>query len=69
MIAVMKRLFCLILFAALFLTPLLQTRPVSARAAENEYAVAATQEVWFYSSPDEACGLFLLPKSYYVKIV
>lgn len=66
----MKRIFCLILFAALLLTPVMQARPVSAAAAaENEYAVAATQEVWFYSSPDEASGLFLLPKSYYVKII
>lgn len=65
----MKRIFCLILFAALFLAPLVQARPVRASAAETDYAVASTQEVWFYSSPDESSGLFLLPKSYYVKIV
>ena len=35
----------------------------------SSYAVAADKDVWFYSAPDEESGLFLLPFSYYVKVV
>ncbi|MGN1076956.1 MAG: hypothetical protein ACI4ST_00415 [Candidatus Gallimonas sp.] len=33
------------------------------------YAVAASDEVWFYAETDETSGLFLVPYSYCVRIV
>lgn len=72
MIALMKRFSFLMLFCALFLLPALlrpAAEPVAAEDKEVSYAVAAASDVWFYSEADEAGGLFMLPKSYYVKIV
>lgn len=38
-------------------------------AAAETYAVAATEGVWFYSEANSAKGLFILPFSYYVKVL
>lgn len=67
----MKRFFfsAFALAIALFLVQPLSPVRVGADAQESRYAVAAAEGVWFYASPDEAGGLFLLPKSYYVKII
>lgn len=35
----------------------------------DTYAVAPTKNVWFYSAPDEEKGLFILPYTYYVKVL
>ena len=35
----------------------------------GDYACILTNDVFFYSTPDERRGLFLLPKSYYVKLL
>lgn len=40
-----------------------------ADAAEARFAVAAQRNVWFYSRADDAAGLFILPYTYYVRIV
>lgn len=71
MMARMKHLYpllCLVL-PLLFFSPA-QTS-ASAESAEEtaSYAVAATQDVWFYSEPDETSGLFILPYTYYVKVL
>lgn len=55
--------------AVLFCTQF-YSAPVRVRAEKSEaYAVAPARDVWFYSAPDDASGLFLIPLSYYVKIV
>ncbi len=66
----MKRL---LFSGALALVILLQCLPplaaVSAAEEEPRYAVAASEDVWFYASEDEKSGLFLIPYTYYVKII
>ena len=47
---------------------LLPTHPVSADT-EGEYACILTDEAYFYPSRDETRGLFLLPKTYFVKVL
>ncbi len=69
MIAAMKRLLSL-LFAALLCVLPLFTEGKSARAAENaRYAVAPTRDVWFYAGESDSSRLFLLPYTYYVRVV
>ncbi len=62
----MKRLIlALCIFAAL----LIPAAPLSAAAEESgEYAVALG-EVWFYASADEEEKRFLLPETYYVRVL
>lgn len=62
----MKRLIlALCIFAAL----LIPAAPLSAAAEESgEYAVALG-EVWFYASADEEAKCFLLPETYYVRVL
>ncbi len=63
----MKRLLpCL---AILFL--LLPSPPARTAHGEEEprYAVAATADVWFYAAENEESGLFLLPYTYYVRVI
>lgn len=44
--------------------------PVSfASAEEATYAAVPGEGVYLYSSPDETSGVFVLPKSYYVKVL
>ena len=62
----MKRLFCLL---PLFVILLLPATPMTAHAESASYAVAASNDVWFYSKPDEESGLFVLPYTYYVHVM
>ena len=65
----MKRVILLLLFVgAVIFLPFSPPRKVHAEEA-LQYAVAATPDVWFYSAEDEESGLFLLPYSYYVKVL
>ena len=41
----------------------------SSSPVTGDYACILTNDTFFYSSPDERRGLFLLPKSYYVKLL
>jgi len=64
----MKRLLLIItlyLFVCSYLPPI----PVSADEATVRYAVAAIDGVWLYSGKDESSGLFVLPCSYYVRVL
>lgn len=61
----MKRVILILLL--LILLPLPQK---TANAEELEqYAVADSKDVWLYSAENEESGLFLLPYTYYVKIL
>lgn len=42
---------------------------LSAEAETNAYACIAQENTYFYSSADENSGLFILPTTYYVKII
>ncbi len=50
-------------------TPLLAQANAPAEPQSGSYACILTDDVFFYASPDENEGVFLLPKSYYVKIL
>lgn len=64
MMAHMKKLVFL-LFFVMFLAP----AHVPVRAESLRYAVAADSNVWFYASEDESDKLFLVPETYYVRIL
>ncbi len=68
----MKKVPCLFL-AFLLLIACLPLGRVSALAATDEpsatYAVAAMEGTYFYKSPSENSGLFIIPHTYYVKIL
>ncbi|MDE5897272.1 MAG: hypothetical protein K2H43_05635 [Clostridia bacterium] len=66
----MKRLFpiLVLLFALVALAPG-HVPAATARAEGEQYAVAAARDVWFYSEADENKGLFILPYTYYVKVL
>lgn len=69
MIAAMKRL-CLLLVALLaLLLPFPRPKAACAEEGEERYAVAAREDVWFYAAENEESGLFLLPYTYYVKVL
>lgn len=62
----MKRLLPLLLLVFLFPLP----RPSrNANAEEVRYACAARTDVWFYAAENKESGLFLLPYTYYVRVV
>ena len=66
MITLMKRYLLLgLLLAAMLLLPV---RSQPAAAEGGQYAVAVG-EVWFYTSADESAKLFVLPETYYVRIL
>lgn len=44
-------------------------RRLPAHAEEEEYAVAAQTDVWFYAAENEDSGLFVLPYTYYVRVL
>lgn len=68
MIARMKRLiFILSSFLLIFTLPV--PTASEANAAEERYAVAAERDVWFYEEADESKGLFIMPYTYYVKVI
>ncbi len=59
-----------LLFALLPLTPpALTARAEGMDAPEERYAVAAREDVWFYAAENEESGLFLIPYTYYVRII
>ena len=70
MIAPMKAL--ILLMAVLLLAPALPL-PASAEETAPEprevYAVAARADVWLYAEENEDSGLFLLPYTYYVRVL
>lgn len=43
--------------------------PLSAYAEEESYACVLSKDVFFYEREDDSSGLFLLPYTYYVKIL
>lgn len=51
---------------SLFLIPSL---PAQATAASGSYACVLTDAAYFYTARDEKRGLFLLPESYFVKVL
>ena len=70
----MKKFLCAVLCTAYaFLTALtgIPHLPAAADAppAAGAYACIVTDDVYFYALPDEKRGLFLLPATYYVKLV
>ena len=67
MIAGMKRVIsflCILLMLAFLPAPV-----KSANAQEERYAAAGAYDVTFYQGPDESTALFLIPFSYYVKVL
>ncbi len=66
MIALMK-VCARFLLALLFFSP--QFHVVTAHADPLRYAVAATSNVWFYSAESEENKLFLIPETYYVRVL
>ena len=63
----MKRsIFLFILFLTTVLIP--APRTAASAADDGTYAVA-TGEVWFYAAADEEEKLFLLPETYYVRVL
>ncbi len=70
MIAPMKAL--ILLMAVLLLAPALPLRvsaEETAPAPQEVYAVAARSDVWLYAEENEDSGLFLLPYTYYVRVL
>lgn len=68
MMAHMKRFILLLAIAFLFAP----ARPIPARNARADslrYAVAADSNVWFYASESESDKLFLVPETYYVRVL
>lgn len=68
MVAMKHFLPILLLLMSVLLFPAL---PGATASAEEQplYAVADSQNVWFYAAENEESGLFLLPYTYYVKIL
>lgn len=63
-------LLVLFLYASLFPRPVLaEADTESALPSVGDYACILSDDVFFYSSPDERKGLFLLPQSYYVRLM
>ena len=73
MITAMKRLLPILLSALLLFLPHAAVRTSAALRASAEeaprYAVAAQTDVWFYASESEESGLFLMPYTYYVRVL
>lgn len=65
---VMKRFILITLCTLILLT---NVTPLFAQAQERgeQYAVAAQETVYFYARAEEASGTFILPYTYYVKII
>ena len=66
MMVAMKHLFPFLFALMILIFPVPQK---VARAEEPVYAVADSPNVWFYSAENEESGLFLLPYTYYVKVL
>lgn len=68
MIAAMKRLILLLIFT-MFALSWVPSVPMRASAAEERYAYVPDGDVWFYAAETESSRVFLLPKTYYVKLL
>ena len=71
MIAAMKVLILLASLLFLFPFPILRASAEEAgkTPAAEVYAVAARNDVWLYTEENEESGLFLLPYTYYVRVL
>lgn len=71
MIAAMKVLILLAALLFLFPFPILRASAEEAgkTPAAEVYAVAARNDVWLYTEENEESGLFLLPYTYYVRVL
>lgn len=67
----MKRLIALLvlLFSGCFCLPPSLSASAEEERQEERYAVAAREDVWLYSAENEESGLFLLPYTYYVRVL
>ena len=72
----MKKLFSLFASLLALLTLCLQTalptrsaRAASSRPQAGDYACILTDSTFFYSAADEKRGMFLLPRTYYVRLL
>ena len=59
----------LLFFLSSFFPPTAFRAAAEATLAADSYACVLTDEAFFYSAKDEKRGVFLLPKTYYVKII
>ncbi len=75
MISAMKRFFPLLavllsgLFSLSFPPAVLRASAEENTGSGERYAVAAREDVWFYSAENEESGLFLIPYTYYVRVL
>lgn len=65
---ILSALLPLLYFLCVSVAPL-SIAPVTARAATEQYACILEDNTYFYASQDTARGLFLLPKTYFVKVL
>lgn len=65
----MKRIILFLLIAMSILSPTAVTARADGETPAELYAVADSREVYFYSEPKESSGLFILPYTYYVKVI
>lgn len=63
----MKRFLCLLIFTMLLAA--LPSASLSAAADGDRYAYVPDGDVWFYAGETESSRVFLLPKTYYVKLL
>lgn len=67
---ILRFLLVLCLSASIFPRPVLaKAETESLRPSVGDYACILADDVFFYATPDERKGLFLLPKSYYVRLM
>lgn len=64
----MKKIVCTIL-AFVSLAVSVFSSPFKVGAENYSYACATNPDTYFYSSSDEATGLFVIPQTYYVKVI
>ncbi len=70
MIAAMKRIFSLLILTILILAPAPSlSLSANAATASEQYAVVPDGDVWFYAGETESSRVFLLPRTYYVKVL
>ncbi len=69
MIAAMKRILSLLFFTLMLFSVSLPIGGQTVSAAEGRYAVVPDGDVWFCAGESESSRIFLLPRSYYVRIL
>ncbi len=65
----MKHLFSLLILTMIFAVLPVRSASFTASAAEEQYAYVPDGDVWFYAGETESSRVFLLPKTYYVKLL